>query len=950
MALRVRLRPTWSRTARQPTGRETVGYDAFLSYNRAVDRQLAPALQRALHQLAKPWYRTRVLRVFRDDASLSANPHLWRSIQDALDSSRFFILLASPESAQSRWVEREVEHWLGHKPPANVLIVLTDGVVAWDVATGDFDWDQTTAAPSCLQGVFDQEPRWVDFRWARTQEHLSLRDPRFRDGVADLAAPLHGRPKDELFGEDVRQHRRTLRWVRGTVAVLAALALLASAAAVVAVRQSNTARARAAIAEARQYAAEAQSAADPYAAVALAVAAEQRTGSPLPEARAAFAAAAQRASSWTTRLVGGLAGGALTVDALTWSAAGSQVLIAVEDGSVRRWDVRSGESARVLSPTPGMGPVSSSASWAANRTTVAMVRSGGKIVVRDLRSPDAQVALFKGGDVWYGGLSPDGRTLAAGDGNGAVHRWDARTGRTVGPLLRGPRGFLRHVAWSPDGSHLAEVATGLQIWEVANGRALRASAAGEEGWSLAWSPDGSRLAVGGEHGAVRLWDGRTGRAVGDLVGHAGRVWDLAWSPDRRYLASAGEEGTIRLWDLADGKPVGQPLSLDGETPAVRLAWSPDSRLLVGAFGLTQSSPQVLRLWRVAKPRPDARVMRGGSSQVGSLAWSPDGRYVAGGDGSGTVWIWDPRTGGRVAALPPDRNEDEVTSVAWSADGRRLAGGSTAGIRGWTAVQQAPPEPWWASGGAITVAWSPDGTRLASGDNFGAVRVWDAATRRPAGRALTVGSRTEVVRWISWSPDGSRLAVGLESGGVERLDVASGRRLGTRIQASSQIVRTMAWSPSGEVLAAGGDDGTIRLWQAGTGRPIHAMKAADVVVEALAWSADGTRLASGGSSGTVQVWDAASGVVLGRAAAQSSGVASLTWSPDGRELASGGPDGTVRLWRATSERQACQEARGELELTQETRSASAVGLDVCSHPGSVRDLLPIPVLPASKGSR
>ncbi len=119
MALRVRLRPTWSRTARQPTGRETVGYDAFLSYNRAVDRQLAPALQRALHQLAKPWYRTRVLRVFRDDASLSANPHLWRSIQDALDSSRFFILLASPESAQSRWVEREVEHWLGGRCPVS---------------------------------------------------------------------------------------------------------------------------------------------------------------------------------------------------------------------------------------------------------------------------------------------------------------------------------------------------------------------------------------------------------------------------------------------------------------------------------------------------------------------------------------------------------------------------------------------------------------------------------------------------------------------------------------------------------------------------------------------------------------------------------------------------------------------------------------------------------------
>jgi len=427
--------------------------------------------------------------------------------------------------------------------------------------------------------------------------------------------------------------------------------------------------------------------------------------------------------------------------------------------------------------------------------------------------------------------------------------------------------------------------------------------------------------------------------------------DLAWSPDRRYLASAGDEGTVRIWDLATGKPFGRPLSLDGVTSAVRLAWSPDSSLLVGAFGQTQSSPQVLRLWRVAKSPAEARVLRGGSSSVISLWWSPDWRYVAGGDGSGNVWIWDPRTGGRVAALPPDRNADQVTSVTWSPDGRRLAGASDAGIRVWTAAAEpAPPETWWASGGAVTVAWSPDGARLASGDDRGAVRVWDVATGRPVGRAISVGSPHDQVRWIAWSPGGNRLAVGLASGGVERWDVASARRLGNRIQTSPRTVRTMAWSPNGEVLAAAGEDGTIRLWQASNGRALHTMRAADVVVEALAWSSDGTRLASGGSSGTVQVWDVASGAVLGRTAAQSSEVASLTWSPDGKELASGDHDGTVRLWRAASERQACQEARGELDLTQETRSASAVGLDVCSHPESVRDLPPIPVLPASKGSR
>ena len=75
----------------------TARFAAFISYNRKADGHLARALQGALHSFAKPWYRVRALRVFRDDASLSASPGLWASVQQALDNSEFLILLASPE-------------------------------------------------------------------------------------------------------------------------------------------------------------------------------------------------------------------------------------------------------------------------------------------------------------------------------------------------------------------------------------------------------------------------------------------------------------------------------------------------------------------------------------------------------------------------------------------------------------------------------------------------------------------------------------------------------------------------------------------------------------------------------------------------------------------------------------------------------------------------------------
>ena len=51
-------------------------YDAFISYSHAKDKPIAAALQSAIQKLGKPWYQRRALRLFRDDTSLAATPHL----------------------------------------------------------------------------------------------------------------------------------------------------------------------------------------------------------------------------------------------------------------------------------------------------------------------------------------------------------------------------------------------------------------------------------------------------------------------------------------------------------------------------------------------------------------------------------------------------------------------------------------------------------------------------------------------------------------------------------------------------------------------------------------------------------------------------------------------------------------------------------------------------------
>ena len=220
----------------------SMAFDAFISYSHAADGRLAPAVQRGLERLARPWYRPRALSIFRDETGLAVSPHLWASIVRALDASEWFVVLCSPEAARSDWVEREIVHWLAHKTPERILLVLTDGDLVWDRDRDDFDHSQSPAVPPALFGRFGDEPRHLDLRWARGEEQLDLRHARFRPAVAELAAPIRNMARDELEAEDVRQHRRTMRLARGATTVLALLLVVAVTTTVVALQQRRDAQ------------------------------------------------------------------------------------------------------------------------------------------------------------------------------------------------------------------------------------------------------------------------------------------------------------------------------------------------------------------------------------------------------------------------------------------------------------------------------------------------------------------------------------------------------------------------------------------------------------------------------------------------------------------------------------------------------------------------------------
>ena len=347
----------------------TERFDAFLSYARSVSTPLASELQTGIERFAKPWYRLRASRVFRDDSSMSANTALWSTIEKGLTDAGWLILLATPESAASEYVNKEVKWWVDHKDPSTILLVHAGGELAWDRDTGDFTSD-SSSVPQALRSAYLEEPRWIDMRWFSEENSLGKADSRFAERVADLAAAVRGIERDTLLGDNVREHRKAIRLARVGVTALATLLVVSMVATVFAFVQRNAAEEQARIATARQLAATAQSLLATDISTARLLAVQGYTLHPDSQTKAALLAAVTTNPQVMRTFE---ASGAVTSTAA--SADGSTILAGTEGGDIIAWSTESGDQTVVGS----LGAPVTALSVNEDGTVVAAVSDSGPL-------------------------------------------------------------------------------------------------------------------------------------------------------------------------------------------------------------------------------------------------------------------------------------------------------------------------------------------------------------------------------------------------------------------------------------------------------------------------------------------------------------------------------------------------------------------------------------------
>jgi WD40 repeat protein len=883
-------------------------YAAFMSYSHALDGQLAPALQTSLEHFGRVWYRRRALRIFRDTTNLGATPHLWGSIEEALGWSEWFILLASPESARSHWVQREVDWWLTNRSATHLIVAVTAGSVAWDYVTGGVDEEQTDALPPAFAAHGLAEPLWVDLRSLRAAEPT---DPGYQSAVVDIAATLHGRSKDDLVGEHIRQYRKRRRSIALAGLALVLLTLTSVITAGVAVDQRSQANGQARIATARLLMTQAQDAVatDPQTAMQLAEAAWHIN--PSPENNSLLAQVV-RSNMFTGRLIGHTD----AVRSVSFSPDGHTLATGSADQSVILWDLTEpARPRRIGEPLTGHASAVSSVSF-----------------------------------------SPDGRTLATGSGDQSVILWDltepARP-RRIGQPLTGYLGWVYSVSFSPDGRTLATSSGDkgeVDLWDVTDLPRPRWIGSPLTGYTgqvsfVSFSPDGRTLATSSRNSTVDLWDVTN---MTQLKTRGLRVFEnatsAAFSRDRPTLAVSSLDGSVTVWDVSDPRSpqqLGQPII--GQTRPSPKVWlgnregrsyqSVTALSVNGDAVAVSNGDKLVSLWDISDPGHQKRIgqsLAGHSNVVSSMAFAPDMQTFVTGSDDGTVVLWDlidrtrperigqPFKEDRRTLLPEVSLPSFVASIAFAPSGQVLATGNYAGgATLWDLSNLSRPQP---VGEPIAmqaslVMFSPVRNTLAT-MVAGKPVFHDLATPSNPKRIERFGldetkASVDVNEAMAFTSDGRLLAVSSGSIGDglslwDMTDPERAQRIGL-IDQSLVGVKSMAFAPEGRTLATGFVDGTMILWD--LTRPEQPQRIAEMGTEnsfsvnSLAFSPDGRTLAAASEDSTIVLWDMTNPVEpqpIGQPlAGHTNALMSIALSADGYTLAVASADNTATLWDLTN---------------------------------------------------
>jgi WD40 repeat protein len=280
------------------------------------------------------------------------------------------------------------------------------------------------------------------------------------------------------------------------------------------------------------------------------------------------------------------------------------------------------------------------------------------------------------------------------------------------------------------------------------------------------------------------------------------------------------------------------------------------------------------------------------------------RWVTGGE-SRSVQTWDAATGAALDVFAGHR--EAVSAVAVDPGGRILAAAGKSVIV-WEG------EPRWALEAVIgrvddpdtlvdrvlSLDFSPDSKQLATGggdpSRTGELKLWEVATGKPI-RAVP-DAHSDTIFCVRFSPDGEFLATAAADRFMKVFRVADGS-LVRGFEGHTHHVLAVGWRGDGKVLATGGADNVIKVWDFISGDQKRTIQGFGKEVTSLVFVGDTPRVLSGCGDKSVRLHNTDSGGNERTFSGCEDFVHAVAVSSDGKLVAAGGEDGLLRLWELQS---------------------------------------------------
>ena len=291
-----------------------------------------------------------------------------------------------------------------------------------------------------------------------------------------------------------------------------------------------------------------------------------------------------------------LSGNAGPVWAVAFTPDGSTLAMAIDDGTVKLWDVATKRVRSTIKAHPG--PV-----WgmAINQDGQWLATGGddGKVRLFDLVTTNETISFDTKYAIRTLAFSPTSNDLLIGGRTGQVEIWNTETGKQSVPTA-GHEGTVAGVAYSPDGRTIASVSgdKSAKLWNAETG-GEQLSLQGHSGglYGVAFSTDGSKIVTGGWDKRARLWDTASGSLEHTCEGHEGDIWAVAFSPSTPFGASVGEDRIVRIFHTAQKAEVAALKAHTGTLYSV--TFSRDGRWLATAG--RDGTARVWEMNEVVKP-------------------------------------------------------------------------------------------------------------------------------------------------------------------------------------------------------------------------------------------------------------------------------------------------------------------------------------------------------------